>query len=133
MYPGDRFKCTISSSTSTDRHTMKKITVMILSFRTYMPGQTEQPQIRLLLIRVYTVCHFVCIVWIHFYMVEPHSSSFKSITTNLLGVRIFRKFTVAIVEPFQITVIHYSKYLKECSIFSIYTSATLADLLAVSF
>ena len=29
---------------------------MILSFRTDMPGQTVQTQIRLLLIRVYTVC-----------------------------------------------------------------------------
>ena len=27
-------------------------------------------------------------------MVEPHSSSFRVITTNILGVRIFRKFTV---------------------------------------
>ena len=27
-------------------------------------------------------------------MVEPHSSNFKVITTNVLGVRIFRKFTV---------------------------------------
>ena len=28
-------------------------------------------------------------------MVEPHSSNFRVITTNVLGVRIFRKFTVA--------------------------------------
>ena len=27
-------------------------------------------------------------------MVEPHSSNFRVITTNFLGVRIFRKFTV---------------------------------------
>ena len=27
-------------------------------------------------------------------MVEPHSSNFGVITTNLLGVQIFRKFTV---------------------------------------
>ena len=27
-------------------------------------------------------------------MVEPHSSNFRVITTNILGVRIFRKFTV---------------------------------------
>ena len=27
-------------------------------------------------------------------MVEPHSSNFRVITTNCLGVRIFRKFTV---------------------------------------
>ena len=35
-------------------------------------------------------------------MVEPHSSNFRVITTNFLGVRIFRKFTVsinALIEP----------------------------------
>ena len=70
--------------------------VMILSFRTDMPGQTVQTQIRLLLIRVYTVCHSFCVVWIHYSMVEPHSSNFRVITTNFLGVRIFRKFMVVL-------------------------------------
>ena len=46
------------------------------------------------LIRVYTVCHSVCIIWTHYSMVEPHSSNFRAITTNSLGVRIFKKFTV---------------------------------------
>ena len=96
-------------------------TVMILSFWTDMPGQTVQTQIRLLLeeqsdqglhclpansadpdhcswrsslIWVCTVCHSVCIVWTHYSMVEPHSSNFRVITTNFLGVGIFRKFTV---------------------------------------
>ena len=70
-------------------------TVMILSFRTDVPGQTVQTQIRLSsLIRVYTVCHSVCIVWTHYFMVEPHSSNFRVITRNFWGVRIFRKFTV---------------------------------------
>ena len=61
-----------------------------------MPGQTVQTQIRLRssLIRVYTVCHSVCIVWTHYFIVEPHSSNFRVITTKFLGVRIFRKFTV---------------------------------------
>ena len=76
-----------------------------------MPGQTVQTQIRLLLeeeqsdqdlhclpslIRVYTVCHSVCIVWTHCSMVElrTSSSNFRLVTTNFLGVRIFRKFTV---------------------------------------
>ena len=45
---------------------------------------------------VYTVCHSVCIVWTHYSMVEPYSSNFRVITTNFLGVRIFRKFTVFI-------------------------------------
>ena len=53
-----------------------------------MPGQRSS------LIRVYTVCHSVCIVWTHYSMVGPHSSNFRVITTNFLGVRIFRKFTV---------------------------------------
>ena len=68
-------------------------TVMILSFRTEMPWQTVQTQIRLLL-RVYTVCHSVCIVWTHYSMVEPQSSNFGVIATIFLGVQIFRKFTV---------------------------------------
>ena len=46
------------------------------------------------LIRVYPVCHSVCIVWTHYTIVEPLSSNFRVITTNVLGVRIFRKFTV---------------------------------------
>ena len=45
----------------------------------------DQTQIRLL--RVYTVCHSVCIIWTHYSMVEPHSSNFRVITTNVLGVR----------------------------------------------
>ena len=64
---------------------------MILSFQTDMPAQTVQTQI---LIRVYTVCHSVGIVWTRYFMVEPHSSNFRVITTNFLGVRIFRKFMV---------------------------------------
>ena len=30
-------------------------------------------------------------------MIEPHSSNFRVITTNFLGVRMFRKFTVSVV------------------------------------
>ena len=69
---------------------------MILSFRTDRPGQTVQTQINSM-IRVYTVCHSICIVWTHYSMVEPHSSNLRVITTNFLGVRIFRKFTVQTV------------------------------------
>ena len=66
-------------------------------------GQKVQTQIRMLLeehqsksslIRVYTVCHSVCIILTHYSMAEPHSSNFRVITTNILGVRIYRKFTV---------------------------------------
>ena len=73
-------------------------TVMILSFGTDRSGQTVQNRSdcskRSSLIRVYTVCHSVCFVWTHYSMVEPHSSNFRVITTNFLGVRIFRKITV---------------------------------------
>ena len=54
-----------------------------------MPGLTVQTQIR-----VYTVCHSVCIVWTHYSMVDIHSSNFRVNTTNFLSVWIFRKFTV---------------------------------------
>ena len=58
---------------------------MIQSFRTDSLGKQCRP---------YTVCHSVCIVWTHYSMVEPHSSNFRMITANFLGVRIFWKFTV---------------------------------------
>ena len=44
--------------------------------------------------QVYTVCHSICIVWTHYCMVEPYSSNFRVITTNILDVRIFRKLTI---------------------------------------
>ena len=54
------------------------------------PDQTEEQSDQ----GLHCVCHSVCIVWTHYSMVEPHSSDFRVITTNFLGVRIFRKFTV---------------------------------------
>ena len=54
-----------------------------LVFRTDRSGQTVQTQIRLLLIRVYTVCCFVYIFWTHFSMVKPRCSNFRMITTIL--------------------------------------------------
>ena len=79
---------------------------MILSFQTDMPGQTVQSS----LIRVYTVCYSVCIVWTHYSMVEPHSSNFRVITTNLLGVRIFRKFKVCVKQVQNLLGTGYSRY-----------------------
>ena len=70
-----------------------------------MPGQTVQTQSSL--IRVYTVCHSVCIVWTHYSMVEPHISNFRVITTNFLGVRIFRKFTIFRTVRNHVYVIYY--------------------------
>ena len=72
-------------------------TVMILSFRTVMPGQTVRTQIRLQSDQGLHFCHSICIVWTHYSMAEPLSSSFSVITTNVLGVRIFRKFMVNVV------------------------------------
>ena len=43
---------------------------------------------------VFAICHSICIVWTHYSILEPHSSNFRVITTNFLGVQIFRKFTV---------------------------------------
>ena len=64
------------------------ITVIILSFRTDMPGQTVKTQIRLLLEEQsgqgLHCLHSVCIVWIHYSIVEPHSSNFRVTTTNIL-------------------------------------------------
>ena len=65
---------------------------MIQSFRTDMPGQTVQTQIRRLLQGLH--CLPFCLQPTHYSMVEPHSSNFRVITTNFVGVRIFRKFTV---------------------------------------
>ena len=60
-----KYRCTFLFCKCILKFIIKKcITVMILSFRTDRPGQTVQTQIRLL-IRVYTVCHSVCIVWTH--------------------------------------------------------------------
>ena len=75
---------------------MKTITLAVCivlgSQRAWKPPQIFVQ--RSSLIRVYTVCHSVCIVWAPYSMVEPHSSNFRVITTNFLGVQIFRKFTV---------------------------------------
>ena len=61
-------------------------TVIFLSF-----GQRVQTQIRLLLIRVYTVCNSRCIFWMHYSKEKPSCSTFRVITANfrvskILGV-----------------------------------------------
>ena len=75
-----------------------QFTIMILSFRTDMPGQTVQTQIRLLL-EEQSDQGLHCLPFHSHHldsysMVELHSSNFRVITTNFLGVQIFRKFTV---------------------------------------
>ena len=46
------------------------------------------------LIRVHTVCHVVCIFWMHLSMVKPYCSNFRIITANFPGARTFMVFTV---------------------------------------
>ena len=101
---------------------------MILSFRTDRPGQTVQTQIRSSLIRVYTVCHSICIVWTHYSMAEPHSSNFRVITTNFLGVRIVRKFTVCQVEEWWLNVTWFQQSCRKwtfCSLWHPYCTMTV--------
>ena len=82
---------------------LKGTTIMIPSFRTDRSGQTVQTQIRLLLeeepsvclIRVYTVCNSVCILWVHYSLVKPSCSNFRVTTANFSGVQIFRTFIVS--------------------------------------
>ena len=64
-------------------------TVMILSFRTDMPGQTVQTQIRLLL-QEQSDQGLHCLP----FRLHRLDSLLRVIRTNVLGVRIFRKFTV---------------------------------------
>ena len=62
-----------------------------------MPGQTVQTKIRLLL-EEQSDQGLHCLPFrLHRLDSEPHSSKFyfRVITTNFLGVQIFRKFTVA--------------------------------------
>ena len=106
------------------------ITLMILIFRTDMPGQIVQTQIRSSLIRVYTVCHSVCIVWTHYSMVEPHNSNFRVITTNFLGVQILRKITV--LQFFFFLFLQYSQLTPDCKLSSISISIWLYKSLSMS-
>ena len=61
------------------------------------PDQTAP---RSSLIRVYTVCNSGCIFWAHYYSIKTSCSNFRVITANVLGVRIFRIFTVVLKVSF---------------------------------
>ena len=54
------------------------------------------------LIRVYTVCHSVCIFWTNYPVVKRYCSNFRIITANFLSGRIFRSFTVVKIDCFSI-------------------------------
>ena len=66
-------------------------------------GQTVQTQMRLLLESLHCLL-FVCTVWTHYSMVEPHSSNFRVITTIFFGVRILGNL------QYLQGIIHGSKY-----------------------
>ena len=54
-----------------------RYTIIFLSFQTGRSKQTVQTQIR-----VYTVCHSVCIFWTHYSMVKAHGLNCRIITAN---------------------------------------------------
>ena len=102
-----------------------KTTVMILSFRTDRPGQTVQTQIRLLLESDQGL-HCLPFRLHHldsYSMVEPHSSNFRVITINILGVRIFRKFTV--IKKYYHPTMHHVYLLGAASTAELFTTMTI--------
>ena len=64
---------------------MSVITVIFLSLRTDRSWQTVQTQIR-----VYTVCNYLCIFWMH---CSNEMFNFEGDYNKFLGIRIFKKFT----------------------------------------
>ena len=93
------------------------------SDRQAWPGQTVQTQIRLLL---ESDQGLHCLLFHHldsYSMVEPHSSNFKVITTNILGVRIFRKFTV--IKKYSHPTMHHVYLLGAASTAEIFTTMTI--------
>ena len=66
-------------------------TVMFISFQTDRSEQTVKTQIRLLLIRVYTVCYSVHIFWANSSVVKRFCSNFRIIAA-IFGVSEFLGF-----------------------------------------
>ena len=72
--------------TSSDINDCYQIVLFIINavypnFRTDRSGQTVQTQISSL-IRVYTVCNSLCIVWMHYSKENPSCLTFRAITAN---------------------------------------------------
>ena len=51
------------------------------------------------LIKVYTVCKSVCIIWTNYSMVKPPCSSFRVVKVNFSGFRFFFLFLRQLVSP----------------------------------
>ena len=73
------------------------------SLNSVEPDQTVQSD------QVYTVCHSVCIFWAHYSDIKPNCSTFRIITANFSGFRIFRFFTVNLPETIEIDYLFLSK------------------------
>ena len=69
-------------------------TVMILSFWADRSGKHVN------LIKVYPVWNSVCIFWTLYSTIKPPCSNFRVITANLLGVQIFRNFTIKAIHTY---------------------------------
>ena len=59
--------------------------------QTQIPGQTAHLGC---LIRGYTVCHTICIFWMHYSTVKPSCLNLRIIKPHFSGVRIFRVVTI---------------------------------------
>ena len=78
-------------------------------------GKHQTAPLGAILIRVFTVCHSVCIFWTLYSMVQPHCSNFRIITFS--SVRILRSLTVNhypnVVYATNISKMNFSECLKE--------------------
>ena len=99
----------MSKSECSNYRIINMITIMILSFRTDRPGQTVKTQIRLLsLIRFYTVCNSLCIIWTHCSMVKPLCSNIRMITANFRMSECLGVYSKAIFRVYKFFV--FSRY-----------------------
>ena len=83
-----------------------RLIVLFLSFQADRPGQTVQTQIRLILIRVYTVCNSLCIFWMHYSKEKPSCSTFRVI------IAIFRVSEICYCVHY---VCYYTHYVCYCA------------------
>ena len=87
-----------------------KHSIMILSFLIDRSMQKTQIRLWRCLIRVYTVCHSVCIFWMHYSMVKPPCSNFRGIKANVLSIQTFRILMVNTIKS-ELCSIHWSVYM----------------------
>ena len=92
LVSGSTLSCVLGADEHDGSAAVKKwesaCSITILSFRTDMPGQSVQTQIRLL--SVYTVCNSLCIFWMHYSKEKPSCSTLRLITANFRVSEILR-------------------------------------------